>query len=155
MSLLRHRDGPSHSVGKTRVRWLSCPIQSHRQSCQYPSCVFSSREFLVFFFNSLEDCRFVQTVIQTLFLLRSASVRSPPRTIHKSLSVLTVSPFDDKEAASECNKMVDQGTCSLLSPELGFKASSSNVEFRLISTPASTKPLVNKGSVWTWELFAI
>lgn len=105
----------------------------------------------MFFFNSLEDCRLVQTVIQTLFLLRSASVRSPLRTIHKSLSVLTVSPFDDKE----CNKMVDQGTCSLLSPELGFKASSSNVEFRLISTPAGTKPLVNKGSVWTWELFAI
>lgn len=29
--------------------------------------------------------------------------------IHKSLSVLSVSPFDDKETASECSKMGYQG----------------------------------------------
>lgn len=47
--------------------------------------------------------------------------------IHKSLSVLSVSPFDDKETASECSKMGYQGAHSLLWPELGFKASSFNL----------------------------
>lgn len=43
--------------------------------------------------------------------LRSASLRSPQSPILKSLSVLTVSPFDDKERASECScsKMDDGG----------------------------------------------
>lgn len=86
--------------------------------------------------------------------MRSASLRSQ-RTIHKPFGVLSVSPFDDKETASECSKMGYQEGTQFAVTRTGLQSQFFEHRFRLISTLTGTKPLVNKGSFRKWEIFAI